>query len=641
MELSSRGEIMSIADYEKAYKLGKKEYQQRTVLGLDPYLPVLDDILPPKGSYSEVSLGLVQIPVDQIVGTKTNSRSNAFAANFMPILEPKTEFGAKWASLSTSHVEEGIHTPIKAYEYMNKFYIEEGNKRVSVLKFFDATSMAGQVTRLIPKPTEELENKIYYEFLDFYALSKINYIWFTKKGHFKKLQELVGKAPNEAWSEDDCMEFRSIYTRFKLEFQKKNKNTATTPADAFLSLIQIYDYKEICDMSAKQLKVTMEKFWEEFVLLEKEEIALKMDPTEKNKVLSKLYSFGNSKLKIAFIYEKTPTASAWTYGHELGRLHLEQVFTDEVETIYYTNVTRDTIASYINKAIEEKCNIIFTTTPTFAKASVKAAIANPSVRIVNCSVNTTHRYIRTYYTRMHEAKFLMGAIAGAMAENGKVIYIADYPIYGTIANINAFALGAKMINPRVKVYLDWTCVKDNDVMENIKRVQPACISGKDMVIPEEETRYFGIYHMEEEGRAHNLAMPLTHWGIFYEKLIKAIMDGTWKSDDNLPNKAINYWWGFSAGVIDVVCSRNLPIGTKRLVELLKETISKGEFNPFSGILYSQEGIVQSDPDASLTPEEIVTMDWLAENVVGHIPAQNELREDVIPLFSQQGIDKEG
>ena len=31
----------------------------------------------------------------------------------------------------------------------------------------------------------------------------------------------------------------------------------------------------------------------------------------------------------------------------------------------------------------------------------------------------------------------MGAIAGAMAENDKITYIADYPIYGTIADINA------------------------------------------------------------------------------------------------------------------------------------------------------------------------------------------------------------
>ena len=35
-------------------------------------------------------------------------------------------------------------------------------------------------------------------------------------------------------------------------------------------------------------------------------------------------------------------------------------------------------------------------------------------------------------------------------------YLADYPIYGTIANINAFAMGAKMINPRAMIHLEWS-----------------------------------------------------------------------------------------------------------------------------------------------------------------------------------------
>lgn len=116
------------------------------------------------------------------------------------------------------------------------------------------------------------------------------------------------------------------------------------------------------------------------------------------------------------------------------------------------------------------------------------------------------------------------------------------------------------------------------------------------------------------------------------------MDGTWKYDDDPSvTKAINYWWGISEGVIEVICSQYLPIGTKRLVELLRATISSGEFNPFSGILYSQTGMVQSDPDAGLQPEEIMTMDWLAENVIGSIPKQEELKEQAAPVVKQQGV----
>ena len=105
---------MSTEDYIKAYKSGKRDYQARLLRGVRPTLEVLDDILPEKVDYSEVPLGLVQIPAEQIVGTKTVGRSNAFAGNYMPILGPETEFARKWAILSTSHVEEGIREPIKA-----------------------------------------------------------------------------------------------------------------------------------------------------------------------------------------------------------------------------------------------------------------------------------------------------------------------------------------------------------------------------------------------------------------------------------------------------------------------------------------------------------------------------------------------
>ena len=150
-------------EYIKACKAGKRDYQARMMKGQLPTLQVLDEILPPKGSYSEVPLGLVQIPIDQIVGTKSGGRSNAFAGNFMPILRENTEFAYKWATLSQSHINEGIRDPIKAYEYMNKFYVEEGNKRVSVLKYFDAVSVPGYVTRILPQRTEQKENKIYYD----------------------------------------------------------------------------------------------------------------------------------------------------------------------------------------------------------------------------------------------------------------------------------------------------------------------------------------------------------------------------------------------------------------------------------------------------------------------------------------------
>lgn len=630
---------MGLEDYNKAFKAGKKDYQARMLRGEKPTLQVLDDILPEKGSYFEVPIGLVQVPLKQIVGTKTVGRSNSFAGNFMPILREDSEFAGKWVRLCESQMEEGIRDPIKVYEYMHKFYVEEGNKRVSVMKYFKAFAIAGNVVRIVPRRTEEKENKIYYEFLDFYELAPIYYIQFSQEGSYKKLQKLAGKAPGEKWTDDDLLRLSALYTRFTAEYEAKGGNKLNiTTGDAFLAFVDLYGYDEVDEKSAGEMKTLLAKMWEEFELLEEdEEIDLKMAPNQEKKSLLDILLPSTPKLKAAFIYEKTPGTSAWTYAHELGRLYLDQTFSDEVSTVSYENGTKDNVQDMIEDAIGSGCNLIFTTTPPFVQASVKAAIENPEVRILNCSLNTSHRYIRTYYSRMHEAKFLMGAIAGAMAENSRVAYIADYPIFGSIANINAFALGAKMINPRAKVYLEWSSMKEVDMEKEVRAAEVSCISGRDMVIPEEASRFFGIYHMEG-GHTRNLAMPLYHWGKFYEQLIRTIMDGTWKYDDNSSaTKAINYWWGMSSGVIDVVCSRQLPIGTRRLVELLKHTICSEEFNPFSGVLYSQDGVVQEDPDRALSPEEIMTMDWLAENVVGSIPEKEELKEQAEPVIKQQGV----
>lgn len=625
--------------YEKASRMGKKEGEP---------IAVLDDILKEKNIsiLREIPLGLVQIPMNQIAGTKTEGRSAALSRGFYPLLDSKSEFASKWISLCKAHLDEGIRDPIKAYEFMNRFYVSEGNKRVSVLKFFDAVSVPGYVTRIIPPWSEDKDVRIYYAFMDFYRLSSINYIWFSREESFSKLQQLVGKRPDEIWTKDDQMDFNSIYTRFCAEYENiVGKRLSITPGDAFLFFISIYDYHSLNDMTTAELKEKLAKAQEEFYLLMSDDsLELQMEPEEnvhKKNLLTRLIPASTPRVKVAFVQERSAESSIWAYAHELGRMHLEETFSDQVSTVRYENVTAENADETLEKAIRDGNNLIFTTSPPLLKASLKAAIENPEVKILNCSLNTSHRHIRTYYARMYEAKFLTGAIAGAISETGKLGYIADYPIFGMTANINAFALGAKMVNPRAKVYLEWSTLKDSDPYETLRQKGIQIISGLDMALPGDQSRQFGLYSAESQ-MPRSLAMPVWHWGKFYEQMIRNIMDGSWKYDDaSDETKGLNYWWGMSAGIVDVICSHHLPIGTIRLIEMLRSTLCRDDFNPFSGVLYSQNGMVQNDPDKALSPEEIIEMDWLAENVEGRIPAPEELVESAKPVVDIQGIETAG
>ena len=168
---------MSVQDYMSALKLGKKEYHACVNKGKYPYLPVMENMMEEKSIDSEVSLGIDQIPLRLVVGTCTAGRTNAFADNWMPILEWGSEFSAKWASLSDSQVNEGIRDPIKVYEYMNKFYVLEGNKRVSVLSTLrQLLSMHRLYERFLKNPMIQMLKYIMNSWIFIKQLSLMIYI---------------------------------------------------------------------------------------------------------------------------------------------------------------------------------------------------------------------------------------------------------------------------------------------------------------------------------------------------------------------------------------------------------------------------------------------------------------------------------
>ena len=99
-----------------------------------------------------------------VVGTVTKGRQSAFSCNFMPLLPFSTEFARKWSNLYDIQVTEGYRDPVIVTEFMHRFYVQEGNKRVSVLKFLDAPTVSAKVTRLYPGTWDSVESRLYGEF---------------------------------------------------------------------------------------------------------------------------------------------------------------------------------------------------------------------------------------------------------------------------------------------------------------------------------------------------------------------------------------------------------------------------------------------------------------------------------------------
>ena len=619
-------QIEAINAYEKALKEGQKECRECAQKGLEMHPIVLDEILGLDGAENSVFVGLVEVPAKRIVGTKTAGRITAFSPSFRPLLGTETEFARKWVKLCADNLgDEGIRDPIECFEYLGNFYVQEGNKRVSVLRHFGAYKIMANVKRIPPMLEDGPRLKAYQEFLEFYKLTGMYDIQFTTPGNYAKLLEKIGVPADWVWTQEDRQYFRASYHYFMEGMASVGGNAALLqPEDALMMWLNEHPFKDLRELTATELKKTILAMWPNLLAVAVSEPVVKMEPPEEKKKRLSLFK-SNDHLNVAFVHKLTEETSYWTRAHENGRKHLEQVMGNAVTTRSYDGAdTPELAAERIKQAVDDGAEVVFTTTPQLIGPCMKASLKYPKVQFLNCSVQQPYATVRTYYGRVFEGKFITGAIAGAMCKNNLVGYVGAYPIYGVPASINAFALGAQMTNPDAKVILKWSCVKNNptkDFFEEGVRV----ISNRDNPVEDKLVHEFGTYMSDDDGNLTPLGSPVWVWGQFYENMVRSIMNGSWAGNKN--GQIINHWWGLNSGVIDVNLPDDLPEGIRILAEMLKEGIRNGTLDPFKRKIIDQQGNVRNDGTKTFEPMELLQMDWLCENVIGEFPKY----EDVLPM----------
>ncbi len=351
IHLSNQSYVSAVEHYDKARSEALRQGGTPAVL---KKILAADQITAP----AEYPLGLLQVPIEQIAGTYDEGRSNAFSSGFLPLIEKGSEFSAKWIDLCRAHLDEGIHTPIKVYEYLNLYYVVEGNKRVSVLSWFGADNISAEVTRIIPPIRRTEAVKVNYEYIDFFHSTEINYIYFRHSGYFSRLIRLVGKAPYEHWTEDERRDFRSVFTRFREEFEKLYPGHSYVDAStAFLSFISVFDYASLINMGMSEFHTLITKAEPELKLsLSDQPAELSLDPSEEKvplPLLQGLLAMTAPQLKIGFIYNRNPKESGWAFSHETARTHLQAVLGEKVTTRYRQDVSTEQVASAGEDQIRE------------------------------------------------------------------------------------------------------------------------------------------------------------------------------------------------------------------------------------------------------------------------------------------------
>ena len=167
-------------------------------------------------------------------------------------------------------------------------------------------------------------------------------------------------------------------------------------------------------------------------------------------------------------------------------------------------------------------------------------------------------------------------------------------------------------------------IKFSDAYKKLVEKGADVISNRNLTMPRDVMRKYGIFSMLcsmdiDTGKPiHHLAAPIWNWGIFYEKIMRNILNNTYKALSDIFNgnaKLINFWWGMVSGVLDIYYSKDyIPADTKKLVDMMKYMIISGSFHPFSGPIYDNSGTLQVKDGETASHKQILGMKWFTDNV---------------------------
>lgn len=632
----------SSTNYKQARAAGRHYVSEHSTSDTKGYLYILDDLIGNVEITGEINLGTCEIPINKIIGTRTAARSNAFAGNFMPLLPENTEFGTKWMNLYNSHISEGIREPIKVYEYINRYFVQEGNKRVSVLKYLGAVAIDAKVTRLIPNRDES--NKlisIYYEFLDFDRRATFDNLWFSYRGSFTQLVNLVeawkAEHPEETESTTDLI--KSTHKSFRVCYREAGFDSLPiTSGDAFLEYLHIYGFQP--SRSLSDMREQVKSCEAQFKL-----ISVK-DPNTVNTVEMKgsaqksplsFFSRKPQKLKVAFAFESAPESSLWTYTHDIARRRLERTMGEKISVIAKYHVpSGENSYRVLRDLMSEEPDILFATSPNMSAGALRLSLENPDKTILNCDRAQPKKNMMTYFAKFHEAAFLCGVMAGSMTRTARIGYLST-PIFqsGSSSNINAFALGARLVNPTVSVVhieMSQIAASEQDHMNArhmlAQKNVDIALCMHQMNTPQVRKGFPGVYaqlYLLKSNSGHPtecIGAAAVDWSVFYNQIVgdsfntkNSILDITRSGMDS----SVHFGWGLNTGILDVLgVDSFMGHNAIRLLNIFKDLVQTGKVHPFEGPLYDNQHNMVLEKYGTMNLLEIQNITWLHEAVIESI-----------------------
>ena len=338
---------------------------------------------------------------------------------------------------------------------------------------------------------------------------------------------------------------------------------------------------------------------------------------------------------VGFIYVGSRDDYGYNQSHAEGAAAVKKmkgVKVVEDERVPETIQVAKTMESMINL---DGAGLLFPTSfGYFNPYILREAVKYPKIRFEHCGGLWTPKdpkNVGSYFGYIFEAQFINGIIAGYMSKSGKLGFVAAKPIPQVLQNINAFTLGAQLINPKATTQViftgDWSMpVKEaeatNSMIDQGIDVVTMHVDSPKVVVQTAAKRgaYVCGYHCSQAALAPKAYLTGAEWNWtdLYPKFVTM-----WMKGESIPNF---YRGGFKEGLIkQSPYGPMVPEKARKHADDIKAKLTAGTYVIFKGPIKDNTGKVAITAGSELiqtnaTDVKLESMHFLVEGVKGSLPA---------------------
>jgi basic membrane protein A and related proteins len=338
---------------------------------------------------------------------------------------------------------------------------------------------------------------------------------------------------------------------------------------------------------------------------------------------------------VGFIYVGPHDDFGYNQAHAQGAAAVKKMAGVKVEE--EENVPEDiAVTKTMESMIEEDgVGLLFPTSfGYFDPYILREAPKFPKVRFEHCGGLWTPKdpkNIGSYFGYIFEAQHVSGIVAGHASKSGKLGFVAAKPIPQVLQNINAFTLGARLVNPKATTEVvftgDWSMpVKEaeatNSLVDQGIDVVTMHVDSPKVVVQTAAKRGIMVcgYHCSQAALAPQAYLTGAEWNWtdLYPKFVTMWLDG-----QPIPNF---YRGGFKEGLIkQSTYGPKVSAAARQHADRVKAQLTAGEYLIFKGPVMDNTGkIVIASGDALVqtnsSDAKLESMHFLVEGVLGSLPA---------------------